>query len=141
MPPRRCRRSSSRIDLNFLAGQCENSYSCAYLNTLAWRSPTSPLPTENNPRLVFERLFGDGGTPAQRLAQARENRSILDSVMADLARLQKDLGPADRARVGDYLDAVREVERRIQRAERRGPTRSLAASTGRPAFRSASTST
>src|SRR6187549_3836242 len=67
------------IDLNFLAGQCENSYSCAYLNTLAWRSPTSPLPTENNPRIVFERLFGDGGTPAQRQAQARENRSLLDS--------------------------------------------------------------
>ena len=114
------------IDLNFLAGQCENSYSCAYLNTLAWRSPTAPLPTENNPRLVFERLFGDGGTPAQRQAQARENRSLLDSVMADLARLQKDLGPADRARVGEYLDAVREVEGRIQRAERRGPDESLA---------------
>ena len=120
------------IDLNFLAGQCENSYSCAYLNTLAWRSPTSPLPTENNPRLVFERLFGDGGTPAQRQAQARENRSLLDSVMADLARLQKDLGPSDRARVGEYLDAVREVEGRIQRAERRGPDETLA-SLDRPA--------
>ena len=120
------------IDLNFLAGQCENSYSCAYLNTLAWRSPTSPLPTENNPRLVFERLFGDGGTPAQRQAQARENRSLLDSVMADLARLQKDLGPGDRARVGEYLDAVREVEGRIQRAERRGSGEALA-SLDRPA--------
>ena len=76
------------IDLNFLAGQCENSYSCAYMNTLAWRSPTAPLPTENNPRIVFERLFGDGGTSAQRLAEARENRSILDSVMDDLNRLQ-----------------------------------------------------
>ena len=114
------------IDLNFLAGQCENSYSCAYLNTLAWRSPTSPLPTENNPRIVFERLFGDGGTPAQRQAQARENRSLLDSVMADLSRLQKDLGPADRARVGEYLDAVREVEGRIVRSERRGPDETLA---------------
>ena len=114
------------IDLNFLAGQCENSYSCAYLNTLAWRSPTAPLPTENNPRLVFERLFGDGGTPAQRQAQARENRSLLDSVLADLGRLQKDLGPADRARVGEYLEAVREIEGRIQRAERRAPDESLA---------------
>jgi len=114
------------IDLNFLAGQCENSYSCAYLNTLAWRSPTAPLPTENNPRLVFERLFGDGGTPAQRQAQARENRSLLDSVLADLGRLQKDLGPADRARVGEYLEAVRELEGRIQRAERRAPDESLA---------------
>ena len=114
------------IDLNILAGQCENSYSCAYLNTLAWQSPTAPLPTENNPRLVFERLFGDGGTPAQRQAQARENRSLLDSVMADLSRLQKDLGPADRARVGEYLDAVREIEGRIQRAERRSSDESLA---------------
>jgi hypothetical protein len=114
------------IDLNFLAGQCENSYSCAYLNTLAWQSPTAPLPTENNPRIVFERLFGEGGTPAQRQAQARENRSLLDSVMADLSRLQKDLGPADRATVGEYLDAVREIEGRIQRAERRGPDESLA---------------
>jgi hypothetical protein len=114
------------IDLNFLAGQCENSYSCAYLNTLAWQSPTAPLPTENNPRIVFERLFGEGGTPEQRQAQARENRSLLDSVMADLSRLQKDLGPADRATVGEYLDAVREIEGRIQRAERRGSDESLA---------------
>jgi hypothetical protein len=114
------------IDLNFLAGQCENSYSCAYLNTLAWRSPTQPLPTENNPRLVFERLFGEGGTPAQRQAQARENRSLLDSVLSDLSRLQTELGPADRATVGEYLDAVREIEGRIQRAERRGPDETLA---------------
>src|SRR5688572_17722627 len=82
------------IDLNFLGGQCENSYSCAYLNTLAWSSPTTPLPTENNPRIVFERLFGDGGTSAQRLRQARANRTILDSVMEDLHRLQQTLGPA-----------------------------------------------
>src|SRR5688500_20277157 len=80
------------IDLNFLAGQCENSYSCAYLNTLAWTSPTTPLPTENNPRIVFERLFGDGGTSAQRLRQARANRTILDSVMEDFHRLQQSLG-------------------------------------------------
>jgi hypothetical protein len=108
------------IDLNFLGGQCENSYSCAYLNTLAWRTPTAPMPTENNPRIVFERLFGDGGTSAQRMAQARQNRSILDSVMADLARLQQSLGPADRTAVTDYVDAVREVERRIQKVEESG---------------------
>jgi hypothetical protein len=107
------------IDLNFLGGQCENSYACAYMNTLSWSSATTPLPTENNPRIVFERLFGDGGTPEQRLARAKENRSILDSVMADLDRLQKSLGPADRAKVGDYVDSVREVERRIQRVEQR----------------------
>src|SRR4029450_6549258 len=83
------------IDLNFLGGQCENSYACAYMNTLSWRTGTAPLPTENNPRIVFERLFGDGGSPEQRLTRARENRSILDSVMADLDRLQQSLGAGD----------------------------------------------
>ena len=107
------------IDLNFLGGQCENSYACAYMNTLSWSTATTPLPTENNPRIVFERLFGDGGTSEQRLARARENRSILDSVMADLARLQNSLGPSDRTKVADYVDSVREVERRIQRVEQR----------------------
>jgi len=107
------------IDLNFLAGQCENSYSCAYLNTLAWTSPTTPLPTENNPRVVFERLFGDGGTAERRAAQARRNRSILDSVLGDLNRLQLQLGPGDRAVVDEWADAVREVERRISGVEKR----------------------
>jgi hypothetical protein len=107
------------IDLNFLGGQCENSYACAYMNTLSWSTATTPLPTENNPRIVFERLFGDGGTSEQRLSRARENRSILDSVLADLDRLQKSLGPSDRTKVADYVDAVREVERRIQRVENR----------------------
>ncbi len=108
------------IDLNFLAGQCENSYSCIYLNTLAWRSATAPLPTENNPRLVFERLFGHGGTTEQRMERARKNRSILDAVSDDFARLAGTLGPADRAQADDYLDAVREVERRIQSVENLG---------------------
>ncbi len=116
------------IDLNFLSGQCENSYSCVYLNTLAWASPTAPLPTENNPRLVFERLFGNGGTSEQRIALARENRSILDSVTADFSRLASTLGPADRAQVDDYLTAVREVERRIEAVE------TLGADTGLPAL-------
>jgi len=107
------------IDLNFLGGQCENSYACAYMNTLSWSTATTPLPTENNPRIVFERLFGDGGTSEQRLSRARENRSILDSVMADLNRLQNSLGPSDRTKVTDYVDSVREVERRIQRVEQR----------------------
>ncbi len=115
------------IDLNFLAGQCENSYSCAYLNTLAWRTPTTPLPTENNPRVVFERLFGDGGTSAQRLAQAKENRSILDSVVEDLARLQSTLGPGDRTKINDYVEAVREVERRIHGVEARSADSDLPA--------------
>jgi len=108
------------IDLSMLAGQCENSYSCIYLNTLAWRTPTSPLPTENNPRIVFERLFGNGGTNAQRASLARENRSILDAVSEDFARLTRALGPSDRVQVDEYLEAVREVERRIQAVERLG---------------------
>ena len=110
------------IDLNFLAGQCENSYSCVYLNTLAWTSPTTPLPTENNPRIVFERLFGDGGTAERRAAHARQNQSILDSVLDDLHRVERRLGPGDRTRVTEYVDAVREVERRIQGAEGRAET-------------------
>jgi hypothetical protein len=108
------------IDLNFLGGQCENSYSCSYMNTLAWSSATTPLPTENNPRIVFERLFGDGGTAAQRLRQARANRTILDSVMEDFHKLQQSLGPSDRSVVSDYVDAVQEVERRIQSVEAQG---------------------
>jgi hypothetical protein len=107
------------IDLNFLGGQCENSYSCAYLNTLAWSSDATPLPTENNPRIIFERLFGDGGTSEQRIAQAKRNQSIIDSVLADLDKLQSSLGTTDRTTVTEYLDAVREVERRIQRIEAR----------------------
>jgi hypothetical protein len=105
------------IDPNFMAGSCENGYSCVYMNTLAWRTPTTPLPMENNPRVVFERLFGDGGTPAQRRAQIRRTRSVLDSVIDEATRLQQTLGPADRTRVGDYFDSVREIERRIQKAE------------------------
>jgi hypothetical protein len=108
--------------LNHLAGNCENGYSCVYMNTLSWTSPTTPLPTENNPRVVFERLFGDGGTSAQRLAQARKNRSILDSVTAELGRLLNSLGPDDRSLVDDYVESVREVERRIQRVEQHGAT-------------------
>ena len=105
------------VDQNYLVGNCGNGYSCVYMNTLAWRTATTPLPTENNPRAVFERLFGDGGTVAQRVLRARETRSILDSVTADMARLQGRLGPADRTRVSDYVEAVREIERRIQSVE------------------------
>jgi hypothetical protein len=105
------------IDLNYLAGNCENGYSCAYVNTLSWRTPTMPLPTENNPRVVFERLFGDGGDPDKRRAQMRRRRSILDSVNDEIGRLQRDVGPTDRARIAEYVDSVREVERRITKAE------------------------
>jgi hypothetical protein len=108
------------LDLNYLAGNCENGYSCVYMNTLSWSSSTTPLPTENNPRVVFERLFGDGGTSAQRTAQARENLSILDSVTADLRRLLGTLGPGDRVTVDGYVESMREIERRIQSAEKSG---------------------
>jgi hypothetical protein len=100
------------------AGNCDNGYSCAYVNTFSWRTPTTPMPMENNPRVVFERLFGDGGSASARAIQMRRERSILDSVTADMARLEKKLAPGDRTTVSDYLEAVREVERRIQTAER-----------------------
>ena len=105
------------IDLDGLVGNCENGYSCVYLNTVAWRSPTTPLPMENNPRVVFERLFGDGGTTEQRVAEMRRDRSILDSVTDDLATLEHRIGAGDRSRLDQYLDAIRALERRIQLAE------------------------
>jgi hypothetical protein len=98
-------------------GSCDNGYACVYINTISWRSPTSPVPMEMHPRVVFDRLFGDGGSTAQRLSQVRRTHSILDSVQQEAARLQKTLGAGDRATVNEYLDAVREVERRIVRAE------------------------
>ena len=100
---------------------CEASFSCAYRNSISWQSPTSPLPMENNPRLVFEKLFGTGSTDAERRARRQESRSLLDSVMGQVASLEKDLPAGDRRRLGQYLDDVREIERRIQRAEKSVP--------------------
>ena len=105
------------LEQNYLVGNCDNGYSCVYWNTIAWRTPTTPLPMEVNPRIVFERMFGDGGSPEQRLAQAREDGSILDSVNEAIGRLERRLGVSDRTKVDEYLDAVREIERRIQIAE------------------------
>ena len=105
------------LENSFVVGNCDNGYSCVYTNTIAWRTPTTPLPMEHNPRVVFERLFGEGGTAAERQARLLEDRSILDAVREDMNRLQATLGPADRTRVDQYLDAVREIERRIQLAE------------------------
>ena len=102
---------------NFMVGNCENGYSCAYLNSTSWRTPTTPLPHERNPRVVFERLFGDGGSVTARLAEMRKDRSILDSVTESMQRLEQRLGLGDRRTVNEYLESVREVERRIQRAE------------------------
>ena len=105
------------MDLLQVVGQCDNGYSCVYQNNLSWSSPTTPLPAEAHPRIVFESLFGEGGTSAERRAALRKKASLLDSFNDDLRRLQRELGPGDRARVGQYLDSIREVERRIQKAE------------------------
>jgi hypothetical protein len=105
------------MDLLQTVGQCDNGYACVYQNNLSWSSPTTPLPAEAHPRLVFERLFGEGGSASDRQAELRRRASLLDSVREDITRLQQKLGPEDRTRVGQYLDTVREVERRIQKAE------------------------
>ncbi|MCU1385135.1 MAG: hypothetical protein JWL71_3832 [Acidobacteria bacterium] len=107
------------LDRGDLPGACEANYACKYPNTISWRGPTTPQPMENDPRAVFERLFGDSGsTDAKvRLARLTKDKSILDSVVQRVAELQRGLGTADRARLGEYLDAVRDLERRIQKAE------------------------
>jgi len=105
------------MDLMQTVGQCDNGYACVYQNNLSWSSPTTPLPAEAHPRLVFESLFGEGGTPEQRRAALEKKASLLDWVGEDLSSLKKDLGAADRVKVEEYLDSVREVERRIQQAE------------------------
>src|SRR5712692_4480206 len=104
-----------------VVGACESAYGCAYYNTISWRTETTPLPMENRPRAVFERLFGDGGTdPKARLAIRREDQSILDAVNADIKNIRLKVGGQDRAKVDQYLDAIRDVERRMQLAEKQG---------------------
>ncbi len=105
------------MDLLQVVGQCDNGYACVYQNNLSWSSPTTPLPAEAHPRIVFESLFGAGGSKAERSAALKRKASLLDSFNEDLARLQRNLGPSDRAKIDQYLDTVREVERRIQKAE------------------------
>ncbi len=105
------------MDLLSTVGQCDNGYACVYQNNLSWSSPTTPLPSEAHPRIIFERLFGEGGTPLDRRVALRKRASLLDSVTDEMAQLKGKLGPSDRAKVGQYLETVREVERRIQKAE------------------------
>lgn len=105
------------MDLVSMVGQCDNGFACVYQNNLSWSSPTTPLPSEAHPRVVFERLFGEGGSIADRRAALRERASLLDWIKEDISRLRNQLGPSDRGKVSDYLDTVREVERRIQKAE------------------------
>ena len=110
------------------SGACDYHYACVYADTISWASPTQPLPMIIDPRMAFENLFGDGVTPEDRRARQKVNRSILDWISRDVARLQKDLGPADRKRLSAYLDDVRELERRIERIEKynsSGEARSL----------------
>jgi hypothetical protein len=105
------------MDLMEVVGQCDNGYACVYQNNLSWSSPTTPLPSEAHPRVVFERLFGEGGSNEERRKALGRRASLLDWVHEDIARLQRQLGPGDKTKVDEYLNTVREVERRIEKAE------------------------
>src|SRR5437773_1649198 len=120
------------MDLLTTVGQCDNGNACVYQNNLSWSSPTTPLPYEAHPRVVFERLFGEGGSLAERRAALRKRASLLDYVTEDIASLKRNLGPADTKKINEYLDTVREVERRIQKAEADAATTSLPADLERP---------
>ena len=114
------------IESNAMVGNCDGGASCAYTNTIAWRTPTTPLPIENDPRAVFERLFGTTGStdPEARMERLRRDRSILDAVGGQLKGLEFILGPGDQIKLDEYLDALRDIERRIQMAEQQS-TREL----------------
>jgi len=106
------------IEMVDASGACDYGYACVYADTISWASPTAPLPMTLDPRMAFENLFGEGGTPQERLARQKVNRSILDWISQDVSRLQKGLGQSDRNRLNAYLDDVREIERRIERIEK-----------------------
>ncbi|MEO1614503.1 MAG: DUF1552 domain-containing protein [Planctomycetota bacterium] len=105
------------MDSAYTVGQCDNGYACVYQNSLSWSSPTTPLPAESHPRLVFEMLFGEGGTLAERQARLQKRASLLDAVTEEMKRLQLQLGPRDRNVIDEYLTSIREIERRIINAE------------------------
>jgi hypothetical protein len=113
-------------DFTGFIGGCTPGYSCLYMNTVSWATPTRPLPMETNPRVAFERLFGNSGTPEERAARMRTRQSVLDSIREELTDLERNLGPGDRVRVSEFLDNIREIERRIQRAETANSTRVVA---------------
>ena len=124
------------MDLMQLVGQCDNGYACVYQNNLSWSSPTTPLPSEAHPRIIFENMFGEGGTAEERHAELKKKASLLDWVTEDIDRLRREVGPADHEKISQYLDSVREVERRIQKAEADAvdnPTRDLERPLGVPA--------
>ena len=109
---------SLELCIEEVKSNCGAGYGCAYSNTISWRTPTMPLPMENNPQIVFEKLFGDGASAADRAISKQRDRSILDSITGEIAQLKDSLPASDRTRVDEYVDDVREIERRIQKAER-----------------------
>lgn len=115
------------LEPNYFIGSCELGWSCVYINSSSWQTPTMPLPMENNPRVVFERLFGDGDSVDAQRARFRQDRSILDAITSEAATLSKQLGASDRTTLNEYLTAVRDVERRIQATEKQRKTTPLPA--------------
>jgi hypothetical protein len=109
-------------DFTGYVGACSPGFSCSYMNTISWRTPTTPLPMETNPRAAFERIFGEAGSPAERLERIHQQQSLLDSISEEASSLQRVVGPRDRIRINDYLENIREIERRIQQIERRQGT-------------------
>lgn len=105
------------MDLMQLVGQCDNGYACVYQNNLSWSSPNTPLPSEAHPRIVFENMFGEGGSPKERRAALLKQASLLDSMAVEISRIKREVGAADQRKVDQYLESIREVERRIQKAE------------------------
>jgi len=118
------------VDRNDVVGACDHGYACAYMNSMSWKTPTMPLPAETNPRFVFERLFGSGNTAEERRNRSEEDRSILDGVTQEIAKLRQGLGAHDRVKLGEYFDAVRDVEHRIAKTV---PSNRDVAIPGRPA--------
>jgi hypothetical protein len=112
-------------DYSGLVGSCDVGFSCSYMNTISWRTPTTPLPMEINPRVVFDRMFGDGATAQERLERIEQQRSILDAVTGQVRKLEGSLGANDRNRVAEYLDTVREIERRIALSEKQNQDSTL----------------
>ena len=105
------------MDLTQMAGQCDNGYACAYQNNLSWSSPTTPLPSEAHPRIVFEAMFGQGGTATERAKSRKQQTRLLDSLADEIAQLKLQVGPADKRILDQYLDSIRSVERRLEKAE------------------------
>ncbi|MEP7352655.1 MAG: DUF1552 domain-containing protein [Acidobacteriota bacterium] len=112
-------------DYSALIGACDRDYGCIYMNTLSWRTPTTPMPMEINPRKTFERMFGTGGTAEQRAARRKQDQSILDAISSEAKSLQLNLGPSDRTMLNDYMENVREIERRIDRASQQATSSSV----------------